>query len=427
MRSFLKSFPVILMLFFFGGRISASSGFPNDNVIYKENIATVLLHKEGFEMSSPVILLNSPDRLRLSFDDLSQGLSRYKYTFLHCEADWTTSSDITEQDYIEGFREADISNFDYSYNTTKPYTHFWAVFPNNEIRLKISGNYILKVYIDDPENVAFTMRFMVAESTPAGVTGTVHQASAIASRLTKQEVDFRIHLNGMPVSDAGQEIRVVVTQNDRWDNALRGLRPRFMSGGELDYDYDEENTFDGGNEFRAFDTKSLVYQSERIRRITYDSAGNEVYLLDDLKRGTKNYVSDKDINGRRLIKNEDHAQNSETEADYTWVHFFLPSDPLLFSGKVYLLGALTYWRLDNNSLMKYNPLKRGYEKNLLLKQGYYNYLYVVKDARNARSDDAAIEGNHWETENEYTVFVYYHPAGGLYDRLIAVQNLSSMP
>jgi len=397
----------------------------NENIIYKSSIKTVLLYKSGFEMSAPVIMLNSGEKLQLSFDNLDENLKRYKFTITHCRADWSTSSEMMVSEYIVGFREDIIDQFTYSYNTTVPYIHYSLLFPTDNLRMKISGNYILTVYEEDPSEIAFTRRFMVVESTPVGITGTVHQAHGITDKFTKQEVDFEVNFNGMQISDPGREIKVVVTQNDRWDNAISNLKPRFVKAGALDFNNDERITFNGGNEFRAFDIKSLMYQSERILRINYDTGGYHVILLDDMKRSTKNWVTDQDINGRMYIKNEEHALNSEIESDYAWIHFFLPFDLILPNGQVYLLGALTDWQINEGSQLRYNPFKKGYEKKLFLKQGYYNYLYVFKDNRNTLLDEGMIEGSHWETENEYTIWVYYHEAGGLYDRLIAIQNLSS--
>jgi Domain of unknown function (DUF5103) len=420
-----KGFIFVLLTEAIGSFASNPRAIVNENIIYNPSIKTVLLYKSGFEMSAPVIMLNSSEKLQLSFDDLDGDLKRYKFTVTHCEADWSTSADLVVSDYIDGFREDNIDQSAYSFNTTVHYTHYSLLIPTDNLRLKISGNYILTVYNDDPSEIVFTKRFMVVEATPVGITGAVHQATSNTDKFTKQEVDFEIYFNGMRISDANREIKVVVTQNDRWDNAIRNLKPKFLREGSVDYNYDEQNTFNGGNEFRAFDIKSLIYQSERIRRIDYDTGGYKVFLLDDQKRGTKNWVTDKDINGRMFIRNEEHAQNSDIESDYAWVNFFLPFDPVLSNGQIYLLGALTDWQINEGSLLKYNPFKKGYEKKLYLKQGFYNYIYVFKDTYKTQVDEALIEGNHWETENEYTIWVYYHESGGLCDRLIAIQNFNS--
>lgn len=398
--------------------------FPNETRCYDPSVKTIEVFPEGFYMAPAVIQLNSTDRLSIQFDDLDPDIKRYKYTIMHCSADWQTSSDLTVSDFIDGYREENIDQYEYSYNTTVRYIHFKTTFPTANMRPKISGNYLLVVYEDDPSQLTFTVRFMVVESSPVVVSGKVVQSSQIASHNTRQQVDFVVTLNGFLVADVGREIRVVLMQNGRWDNLLYLSRPRFARTDELDYRYDESISFNGGNQFRNFDTKSLQYQSERIAKISYDTT-NQVFLLADQPRTYKQYVLEKDINGCFYIKNEDHAEKSTTEADYAWVHFFLPYPALLTTGTFHIMGQLTYWQLDNSSRMYFNPEHKGYELNLFLKQGYYNYMYVLKENGKQVGDETFIEGNHWETENDYSVFVYYHETGSLYDRLISLGILNS--
>jgi hypothetical protein len=424
MNKFTRSMISIVVLFL---PFLARAGEPiSESRVFRDNIRTVLMYKAGFEMSYPVMSLNSGEGVVLSFDDLDADLKHYRFTILHCEADWSLSVDLTETDFISGYREDEITGYAYSYNTLVHFTHYSLKFPTENMRPRISGNYLLKVFLDDPADPVLVRRFMVVEQTPAGVTGEAHQANSVTGRYTQQEVDFVIHLNGLPVQDPFRELKVMVMQNERTDNMLRNLKPRAVRGGELDYNYEGEKTFNGGNEFRAFDTKSLVYQSERINKMFFDSGFTQVYLLNDLRRTFKNYATEKDINGRMLVKNEEHAQNSDIEADYAWVHFFLPFETILTNGDIYLVGALTGWQLDKSSQMEYDFDRRGYGKKLFLKQGYYNYLYLFRDRKTGTAEEAFIEGNHSETENEYTVFVYYREAGGLYDRLITVQNFNTI-
>jgi hypothetical protein len=421
---------VMLPLLICAGGVTAApgapTGLPNENRVYRSSIHTVLLYKEGFEMSAPVMALGTGERLKLSFDDINADLERYRFTVVHCESDWTTSAELTPSDYLDGFQDDGIDDFGYSYNTTTHYTHYSLVFPTPSLRLKLSGNYLIVVFLNDPSNVILTWRFMVVENSPLAITGNAHQANSVADRYTRQQVDFTLDFNGMMINDPNREIRVIVTQNDRQDNAVRNVKPRFARGTSLDYTDVPECIFNGGNEFRSFDTKSLLYQSERIRRISYDTGGYQVYLLDDLRRTTKNYVTDKEINGRKLIKNEEHAQNSDIEADYAHVHFFLPFEAPLTGGQIYILGAVTDWQFSDSSRMNYDYLRKGYEQTLFVKQGYYNYIYVFREYRTGRADESLIEGSHWETENEYTIWVYYHPSGSQYDRLVAVQDLNTV-
>ena len=398
----------------------------NDNLILKPNIKTVLFYKDGFELATPVLILNSPEKIKLSFDDLDADLKPYKFTIMHCESDWMPSTELQPIDYIDGYNEDNIDDFSYSFNTTVHYTHYSLIFPSANLKPKISGNYIIKVYISDPSEAIFTWRFMVLESTPLGISGNVHQANNIADRLTKQQIDFNINYNGMRVDNPGQNIKVVITQNERQDNSLRNIQPSFARGESLEYSNNDAISFDGGNEFRSFDTKSLIYQTERIRTIQRDESGIHVDLLNDTRRTFKNYATEKDINGRKLIKSEDHAQNSDIEADYAWVSFTLPYQAMLGNGEIFLMGALTDWQLNENSRMTYNFEQKSYVMRLLLKQGHYDYLYLFIDKISNQPDISLIEGSHWETENEYTIWVYYRSGGDLYDRLVGLQNLNSI-
>lgn len=404
---------------------AAASDFPNENICYSPGIKTIQLYKLGFELSSPVLQLNSGDRLSLDFDDLDNESKAYKYTIRHCAADWSTSADLRPSEYINGYTEENIRDFQYSINTTVRYVHYTAVFPTTDMSPRISGNYLLIVYIDDPTEPVFTRRFMVAEVSPVTIEGKVSQSSKIEDHTTRQQIDFVIRLNSQRVLDLKREIKVVVQQDERWDNALRNIYPRFVRGDELDYRYDENNTFNGGSPYRFFDIKSLIYQTERINKIYYDTL-NQVALLEDQPRTYKNYSYNKDINGRFLIKNEVNATNFNIESDYALVHFYLAFPVMFTDGDFYLMGGLTNWRMDNDSRMEFNPSTRRYEKNLYLKQGYYNYIYVMLRKGRTVGDETMAEGNHWETPHIYTIYVYFRPSGEQYDRLIAVQSINSI-
>jgi hypothetical protein len=421
---YLVLFSFIFCPSFFGFH-AFSAEFPNENITYAPNIRTVQLYKQGFELSSPVFQLNSTEHLNLEFDDLDADSKAYRYTIRHCESDWTTSVDLMPTEYISGFKEENISDFQYSRNTTVSYVHYQAAFPTANIAPKISGNYLLIVYLDDPAEPVFTRRFMVVEASMLTIDGAVHQGSKTEEHLSKQQIDFVVKLNGFRIMDINREIKLVIQQDDRWDNALRNIRPRFIRGDELDYRYDENNVFNGGSPYRNFDIKSLTYQTDRIDKIFFDTA-NQVILLEDKPRTYKNYVYDKDISGRFLIKNEVNAQNSAIEADYAWVHFFLPFPAELTSGDFYIMGELTGWRMDEFSKLNFNSGARRYEKVLFLKQGYFNYIYVMLKKGKTIGDEFMIEGSHWETPHIYTIYVYYRQTGSQTDQLIAVQNINSI-
>ncbi len=394
----------------------------NADYVYKPNIKTVLLYKEGFEMSEPVIKLNSEERLVFSFDDLDSDYKKYEYTIIHCDENWN-KSDLMPNEYLDSFSDDYIDNYEYSFNTMQPYTHYTKVIPNDVIRFRLSGNYLLKVYLDgDEENVVFTRRFFVVEEK-VNVIANVSMTSDVSKRDEMQRVRFSIITTGVNVTDPYREISVTVRQNGRWDNAITDLQPRLVTGNELQYDHTGVNVFNGGNAFRYFDIKSLRYNSFRVESIDYNAQdGYQVYLYpDEVKRKDVFVNVQESINGKFLVKTED-MENSTLQSEYARVHFFLPYKTPLIQGKLYLMGELTYWQFLREAELTYNYERGGFEGDLLLKQGFYNYHYILlpNDAR--RGDVTLIEGNFFETNNEYTIYVYYHPRGARYTRLVSVSS-----
>jgi hypothetical protein len=391
--------------------------------IYQPNINTVLLHRSGWEMTDPVILLNSEEQLLLSFDDLQADVKAYQYTVVHCNSDWT-KTDIWPNEYIEGFTDGIIDNYNFSFNTRQHFTHYELLFPNDKFRITLSGNYMLKVYRDqDEQNLAFTCRFMVVDPR-VSVNARISRTAIIEEQEYRQDVSFSILTKQCPIAEPYSDLKVVVRQNGRWDNALIDLKPYLVKGDELDYNFtDGSNSFEGSNEFRNFSIKSLRNISEHVREITATDSGYQVSLWPDARRTFKVYLSDKDINGRFLIKSEDET-DSRLEGDYAYVHFYLPYAVPLAEGSLYVAGQLSKWQFNEDSRMNYNYKAKKYEATLFLKQGYYNYLYLYLPNRSTTAECALIEGNHSETENNYTIYVYHRSKGSLYDQLIAVTSVN---
>jgi Domain of unknown function (DUF5103) len=398
--------------------------FKCEDYVYKTNIKTVQLRAQSFELAQPILNLDSDDKLVLKFDDLDAGNKNFMYTFIHCNADWTPD-DLSTSDYIEGFSDNMITDYKFSYNTLQLFTYYSAVFPNDNVHFTKSGNYILKVYQDGkPDNIVLTRRFMIYQNK-VSVIAKVKPASLVEYRTFKQELDFTINYSGYPISNPYDDLHIVITQNNRWDNAKKNLKPVFVKDDELVYDYDDVNVFDGGSEFRYFDIKSIRYQSERIKNITKDTAGNHVELTTDERRSSKRYTTYTDMNGNYLVKIQE-GTTSETEADYCYVTFFLSSADLFSEGDVYVAGAFNQWNYTAENKMHYEPKRFGYECTLYLKQGYYNYEYVVLKPGETIGDQTEIEGMHYDTENDYCIYVYHHQPETFYDQLISVRRLNSI-
>ncbi len=411
---------------------SGKDDYVNDNYIryqdwvYKRNIKTVQLHEISWELSAPLLEWGTEQQLELSFDDLDAGSKQYTYTLVHCDAAWNPT-DLMQAEYLGGYFEDNISNYNYSFNTLQKYTHYKVVFPNNSMKITKKGNYIVKVYQDsDKENLVLTKRFMVFQNLIT-IVGNVHQGAAADDYFNKQEVDFSILFGGYNLTNPFADLKVVIAQNNRWDNALYGLKPMFVKDKELTYDYDDNsNTFEGGNEFRNFDMKSIRFLSQFLKAAYKDSNNvNHVDLLTDELKTYKRYTQVQDINGGYLVKIQER-DNSEIEADYCMVNFFFPYDNPMHNGNFYVMGKLSDWRMNKENRMIYNYKRMGYECNIYLKQGYYNYEYVFLEDGKTAADETLIEGKHWETENEYTIYVYHRAQGTYYDQLIGLKRMNSM-
>jgi hypothetical protein len=421
--------PVIFFLFF--NSYSQDDYFDakyirNENFIYKNNIKTVLLYGAGNPLSMPIIQLHSLDKLMLSFDDLDADVKSYRYTVVHCDAYWNTST-IEKMEYLDGFYDDEIYENNRSINTLQPYTNYFLLFPTEYLRIKKSGNYILKVFVntESDENVVFTRRFMVYDPKIT-VAAKVNKTSNLNDRYTKQQVDFSLITENYSIHDPYRDLHLVVRQNDRWDNVVTNIEPRRVLPNQLDYSLNEKIVFEGGNEFRYVDLKTVKYTTDKMATIDYLPDTYVVYLLADRNNMTREYYSESDINGKRIIESNQAIYNSSYEAEYAWVHFTLLQPKPLTSGNVYIMGELSGWQFSEENKMVYISNNRTYEVDLYLKQGYYNYCYAFLEDNKQVAEVLYFEGSHWETENLYTVFVYHREQGLFYDQLIGFTTISSV-
>ena len=395
------------------------------NHIFDQKIKTVLIYKDGWNLSYPVIKLNSGEKLIFSFDLLDDHPEAYFYTFIHCDKDWK-KSDIFPTDYMDGFAENPVDDYENSFNTTVSYIHYKLSFPNDRVSLKFSGNYTLVIYpAGNPGEPSITQRFIVAEDA-GKVTVSVHRPDMTKDNNTSQQVDFVINYPALTLNDPFRNVFAFVLQNGRWDNAKRNLKPDFYGNNELKYSsLSDKNIFPGGNEFRYFDIKTIKNQTEFVKKIDYAVPNYNVYLYPTENREFKPYFYWQDFNGRYYIAYQD-GKNPDIEADYVNVYFTLPSDQLIQSGKMYVSGNLNNWAFDKNNLMIYNPVRKEYECTMLLKQGWYNYEYVFMKNGSATGTASLFEGSHYETENDYIVLIYYRNPRERYDRVIGTATVNTL-
>lgn len=392
---------------------------------YIPAVTSVKLQRMGVEFSLPVLELGKSDQLELSFDELNGLPRQFIYTFIHCDASWNPS-DLMQSEYLSPYTEGRVDQYLLSRATLQPYVHYTLVLPDEEVQISKSGNYLLVIYDpSQPAPLVLTRRFMVTENRVA-LKITLRKSSVIEEAGYKQEVDVDLMKSGWPVNNPYQELKILIAQNGRLDNAVEGLQPRLVTGNTISYNWEKINTFDGGNEFRYFDIRTLSKITPRVAFITQDSAFHHVYLKPDYKRGFQVYQTEKDLNGEFIIRNDDAHSNSGNEEDYAQVHFTFPFQSSFGHRDIYLLGAFTNWQLKPEAKLIYSLERNSYEASLYLKQGYYNYHYVMLDSAGTRFETVLTEGDHSETENFYSVFVYQRLPGELYDRLIAVERVTTL-
>lgn len=393
--------------------------------IFNEKIKTVQLYKEGWNLSYPIIRLNNNEKLILQFDLVDDQPEEYYYSFIHCDKDWK-KSDIFQNDYLTGFAENPIEDYKASFNTTINYYHYNLSFPNDKVSITLSGNYILAIFSPGkPEDPAITQRFIVTEDA-VKINVTAHRPQMTKDNNSHQQVDFTVNYTGLSINDPYRNVYAFILQNGRWNNSKKNLKPDFYGNNELKYNsLSDRNIFQGGNEYLYFDIKSIRYQTEYVKKIDYASPNYNVYLHPAENREFKPYFYWKDFNGKYFIAFQE-GQKPDIDADYVYVYFTLPSDQIISAGKMYVSGALNNWTFDKNNLMTYNLERKEYECTMLLKQGWYNYEYVFLKDGETEGTASFFEGSHYETENDYSVLIYYRNPRDRYDRVIGTITMNTL-
>ena len=369
--------------------------------------------------------------IEISFDYLSHDTKQYTYRVLHCDKNWQASQ-INSYEYLDGFTTNDIVDYELSVNTQQEYTHYWLEFPNEDMHLTASGNYVLQVYQDgDPENVVAEACFSVVEPI-VGIDAKLRANTDIELNGRYQQLDIDLQTNALNLRDA-QDVTVIVTQNGRRDNRVTLDKPSFVEPNRLRYINQKTLIFEGGNEYRHFDMYSTYYAGYNVNRVVYQQGEYHALLETDELRGTMSkgagregqvFLSEQDANGQWVV-NCEKTDYVDTEAEYMWVHFVLPVTTPIMDGYVFVGGDLFYNQYTADNMMMYDAEEKCYYARAYLKQGGYNYLYYVGRTTGGAHQSAnwqmtllPLEGSHWQTENEYTIDVYYRPFGARYDRLV---------
>lgn len=387
--------------------------------IYSPSVRSLQVKAGDDWLSPPIIRLNGDVEVNIDFDDLTHTYRRYAYRLQHCEADWTPSEEIFTSDYCEGFVEGNlIEDMAMSVNTNHEYTHYHLSLPNEQCRMKISGNYKLTVYDDDSQDDVLTACFMVTENLmPLGMQMTTATDMDIRGR--HQQLEIALDYGQTKVTNPSQEVSIQVAQNACWNSSVWNPDPQFTSTKGLEWSHCRPLIFDGGNEYHKFETLQTSNVGLGIERMGWDGTDYHAYLWTDQPR--LSYVFDQDANGAYLVRNWDGRDNDET-SEYILVHFTLQTPKT--DAPIYIDGEWTNHQYEPQYELVYNDSTQLYESTQLLKQGYYSYRYV-RLAADGRPIVVPSEGNFYQTENRYQCLVYYRPIGARTHRLVAYKQIST--
>ena len=372
-------------------------------------VKSIVFKSEHNNLQFPLVKLN--ESFRLEFDDLSNQDANYYYKIKHCNKDWT-ESDLLKNDYLAGFDNQRIENAKTSFGTLQRYTHFSLFLPNQKTQLKISGNYLIEIY-DDYDELVFSRKFLVYEDQ-AELEVQITNTQDFSKFKTHQNLQFSFTTKGFKVRNPNSDLSVLLIQNNQWDSSFFSPPPQYVNNNQFEYRYDTQTQFEGGNEYLNFDTSDIRLANQKISFVEKKEFFHH-YLYTDANRIGLPYTFNPDINGDFVI-NTIQGNDVNTEADYSIVYFSLAKQYGLDESEIYVYGKFNNYELKEENRLIYNPNLELFEGILLLKQGFYNYKYVVISEGNLKKN--AISDTHFNTENSYLALVYHRGIGQRYDALI---------
>jgi len=375
------------------------------------NIKTITFVQNN-QNAIPLFSLN--DSFELQFDDLYGNEANYYYEIVHCNYDWK-HSDLSKNEYLQGFDGIRIQEYTNSLNTLQLFSHYRIGFPNKNTRLLVSGNYMIKILNEDKE-VVFSRKLMIYEDL-VSVPMQIKRARTLNTIDFKQNLDFSIKSTSLLFQSPLQNVKVLLLQNGKLNEAITNIKPMYTIGNDLIYKYDTETQFWGGNEFLFFENKVIRAATNYIARVDANNGVYNTHLYTNNARINKTYTYNPDANGNFIPLNV-NTSNNTIEADYSWVFFTLSAPSFYEKKNIYINGMFNNYAISDENKMDYNQEKGIYEKAIMIKQGFTNYQYVVADQNKKIDYENAIDGNFWQTENNYFAIIYYRENNQRYDRII---------
>jgi hypothetical protein len=375
------------------------------------NIKTITFVQNN---QNSIALFGLNDPFEIQFDDLYGNEANYYYEIVHCNYDWK-HSDLSKNEYLQGFDGIRIQEYTNSLNTLQLFSHYRIGFPNKNTQLLVSGNYMIKI-LNEEREVVFSRKLMIYENLVT-VPMQIKRARTLNDINYKQNLDFSIKSPNLLFQSPNQNVKILLLQNGKLNEAITNIKPMFTIGNDLIYKYDTETQFWGGNEFLFFENKIIRASNNFIARVDASNGVYNTHLYTNEARKNKTYTYNPDANGNFVPLNA-NSTNNAIEADYSWVFFTLSAPSFYEKKNIYVNGMFNNYALTDEFKMDYNKEKGVYEKAILIKQGFTNYQYVVADENKKIDYENAIDGNFSQTENNYFAIIYYRENNQRYDRII---------
>ncbi len=407
------------------GLFAQEFNLPCGDINYRPEVQTVLLYADDNQMNEPIVPLEDMmERLTLSFDLIGGRGEVLNYTFIHCTHDWQPT-DIQRMQYASGFDSDRLDDYAFSRNTLVEYANYQLQFPKEDMRPLISGNYLLIVFGDDWNDLYFTRRFMVVDEKTHIAATLPRYPDELELTDTHQQLDIKVNMSHYLTGNTQQFSYLTIRQNGRWDNAVVGLKPTYVYPDYISFEHNPRTVFEGGNQYRRFNTSNFLFQSENLARMRQTDEMWEIDIATCESRARKAYSSYEDIHGEKFVYVENENLDNATEADYSRVNFFYKCDVPLTHEDMYIMGALNDWCFDDSNRMTYDMRLHGYTCSMVLKQGYYNFMFVTVDRKTGVAQTDLTAGNFWETNNVYKLYFYFYNALKGYDELIGYSTVNS--
>lgn len=379
-------------------------------IIPPYNIKTATFVQNG---ENVVPIFNLKEGFQFQFDDLFGDEANYFYTLTHCDYDWKESQ-LSKAEYIDGFDDQRIQTYENSFNTLQLYSHYTLSLPNKFTRFRVTGNYILTI-LNNSKEIVFSRKFILYEDV-VSVPMQVKRARNVNVIEEKQNLDFSIKSETVQFQNPLQNVKIMLLQNGDFNTAIKNVKPMYTIGNDLIYKYDTETQFWAGNEFLNFDNKDIRGVNNTVALVRSNETYNSILYTNEARK-SKIYTFFPDINGNFFVRNL-NVENNYIEADYAWVFFSLSAPEYFGKKDIYINGMFNNYAHAAENKMEYNEKTNLYEKALLIKQGFTNFQYSIADKKGNIDGENAIDGNFYQTENQYTALIYYRENGQRYDRII---------